>query len=269
MSSALARLPADWAPAAASLADRVILISGAAGGLGRATALACARAGASVLLADRKPRALEPVYDEIVALGDVPQPVLQPMDLQGASPLEYQNLAESIERQLGRLDGVVHAAAKCEGLTPLAMLSPEEWISTLHVDLSAPFLLTQACMPLLLAREDSSVVFVLDDPERTARAHWGAYGVAKAGLQGLASILHEETDETPLRVHMLLPAPMRTALRRTVWAGEDPTTVATPDAAAQAVVYLLSRQGVAARGRVLDLRGEQGPGTGDRGPGEP
>jgi len=86
-------------------------------------------------------------------------------------------------------------------------------------------------------------------------AHWGAYGVAKAGLEGLASILHEETDESPMRVHALLPAPMRTALRRTVWAGEDPSAVATPDVAAQAVLYLLSPDAKAARGKVLDLRG--------------
>lgn len=254
MSLPVAHLPADWAPAADSLAERVVLITGAAGGLGRASARACAKAGATVLLADRKARALEPVYDEIAALPEAPQPVLQPMDLQGASPLEYQTFVESIERQLGRLDGVVHAAVKCEGLTPLAMLSPDEWMTTLHVDLSAPFLLTQACMPLLLARADSAVVFVLDDPERMGRAHWGAYGVAKAGLEGLVSILHEETDETSLRVHALLPAPMRTALRRTVWAGEDPTTVATPDAAAQAVQYLLSSAARTARGKVLDLR---------------
>lgn len=258
MSLPVARLPAGWAPAEGSLAGRVILITGAAGGLGRASALACAKAGATVLLADRKARALEPVYDEIAALPGAPQPVLQPMDLQGASPLEYQAFAESIERQLGRLDGIVHAAVKCEGLTPLAMLSPEEWITTLHVDLSAPFLLTQACMPLLLKRDDSAVVFVLDDPARMGRAHWGAYGVAKAGLEGLASILHEETDETPLRVHTLLPAPMRTALRRTVWAGEDPDKVASPDAAAQAVLYLLSPEAKAVRGKLLDLRQAEG-----------
>jgi NAD(P)-dependent dehydrogenase (short-subunit alcohol dehydrogenase family) len=88
-----------------------------------------------------------------------------------------------------------------------------------------------------------------------ARAHWGAYGVAKAGLEGLVSILHEETDETSLRVHALLPAPMRTALRRTVWAGEDPAKVATPDVAAQAVLYLLAPEARSARGKVLDLRG--------------
>jgi NAD(P)-dependent dehydrogenase (short-subunit alcohol dehydrogenase family) len=248
------RLPAGWVPAADSLAGRVVLITGAAGGLGRASAMACAKAGATVLLADRRVRALEPVYDEIAAVPGVPQPVLQPVDLQGASPLEYQTFAESIERQLGRLDGLVHAAVKCEGLTPLAALSPEEWMATLHVDLSAPFLLTQACMPLLQAREDSAVVFVLDDPERMSRAHWGAYGVAKAGLERLASILHDETDTSPLRVHALLPAPMRTALRRTVWAGEDPAQVPTPEAAAQAVLYLLSPAAVAVRGKLLDLR---------------
>lgn len=265
MSLSAVRLPADWSPAAALLAGRVILITGSAGGLGRAAALACARAGATVLLADRKTRALEPVYDEIAALPEAPQPVLQPMDLQGASPLEYQNFADSVERQLGRLDGIVHAAVKCEGLTPLAMLSPEEWVTTLHVDLSAPFLLTQACLPLLLAREDSAVVFVLDDPERVGRAHWGAYGVAKAGLEGLASILHDETDTSPLRVHTLLPAPMRTALRRVVWAGEDPLTVATPDAAARAVVYLLSPAAQSARGKLLDLRDEAGTRDSGRG----
>lgn len=254
MSLPVARFPADWLPAGDTLADRVILITGAAGGLGRATALACAKAGATVLLADRKARTLEPVYDEIAALPGVAQPVLQPMDLQGASPLEYQTFAQSIKQQLGHLDGVVHAAAKMEGLTPLAMLAPEEWIATLHVDLSAPFLLTQACLPLLQARDDSAVVFVLDDPRRMGNAYWGAYGVAKAGLEGLASILHEETDESPLRVHALLPAPMRTALRRSVWAGEDPTTVATPAAAARAVVYLLSPAARAARGKLLDLR---------------
>lgn len=254
MTLPVTRLPAGWSPAPASLADRVILITGAGGGLGRAAALACAAAGATVLLSDRKVPLLNPVYDAIMALPGVPQPVLQPMDLQGVTPLEYQTFAESVKRQLGHLDGVVHAAVKCEGLTPLGMQDPKEWVSTLHVDLSAPFLLTQACLPLLLESKDSAVVFVLDDPDRMGRAHWGAYGVAKAGLEGLASILHEETEKTVLRVHTLLPAPMRTGLRRTVWTGEDPATIATPDAAAHAVVYLLSADAREARGKLLDLR---------------
>ena len=254
MSLPAARLPVDWTPAADTLAARNVLIAGAAGGLGRAAALACACAGATVLLVGRKRRALEAVYDEIVAIPGALQPVIQPVDLQGATPNDYATLAENIERELGGLDGVLHCAARFDGLTPLAMQKPEEWIATLHVNLSAPFLLTQALLPLLQSRPDSAAVFVIDDRERMGRAHWGAYGAAKAGLEGLVSILHEETEGTALRVHALLPAPMRTTLRRMAWFGEDAENIATPEATARAAVYLLSAAAVPARGQVLDLR---------------
>ena len=254
MSLPVARLPADYVPAADALKDRVILITGAAGGLGRASARACARAGATVLLAGRKRRALEGAYDEVAALPGAPPPIIQLIDLLGATPADYESLAEMIGNELGRLDGIVHAAARFDGLTPIAMHKPKEWVETLHVNVSAPFLLTQACMPLLQERADSSVVFVLDDSERMGRAHWGAYGTAKAALEGFTSILHEETEGSSLRMHALLPAPMRTALRRTAWFGENAENVDTPEAAANAVVYLLSPQATGARGKVLDLR---------------
>ena len=254
MSLQVAQLPAGYAPADAALQDRVILITGAAGGLGRASALACARAGATVLLAGRKRRALEGVYDEVVALPDVPPPIIQLVDLLGATPADYETLADMIGNELGRLDGIVHAAARFDGLTPIAMHKPKEWVEALHINVSAPFLLTQACMPLLQERADAAAIFVLDDRERMGRAHWGAYGTAKAALEGFVSILHEETEGSSLRVHALLPAPMRTALRRTAWFGENAENVATPEAAAEAVVYLLSPQAMEARGRVLDLR---------------
>ncbi|MEO7149450.1 MAG: SDR family NAD(P)-dependent oxidoreductase [Rhodanobacteraceae bacterium] len=254
MSLPTARLPAEWQSAGDVLAGRTILITGAAGGLGRAAALACARAGAVVLLVGRKVRALEKVHDEIVAIAGAPRPVIQAVDLLGATPADYENLAETVGNELGTLDGIVHAAARFEGLTPLAMHRPKDWVETLHVNVSAPFLLTQAMMPLLQARADSAVVFVLDDRERMSRAHWGAYGVGKAALEGLVSILHQETEGSSLRAHALLPAPMRTALRRMAWFGEDATTVPMPDIAARAVVYLLSPAAREARGGVLDLR---------------
>ena len=254
MSLPAAHLPQDYAPANDALQGRVILITGAAGGLGRAAALACARAGATLLLAGRKRRALEKVYDEIVALPGGQTPIVQLIDLLSATPADYEKFVENIAGELGGLDGIVHAAARFDGLTPIAMHKPREWIEALHVNVSAPFLLTQACMPLLQERGDSAVVFVLDDRERMGRAHWGAYGVSKAGLEQLASILHQETDGSSLRVHALLPAPMRTALRRMAWFGENAENVGTPDAAAQAVVYLLSTQGMEARGKILDMR---------------
>jgi len=248
-----ARKPEDWAPQADSLRERIVLIVGASGGLGRASALAAAKAGANVVLLGRKVRALEKVYDEIVAL-NLAAPALYPLDLSGATPRDYEELATTIEREYRRLDGIVHAAAHFDGLRPASEIAPEEWMRALHVNLTAPFLLTQACLPLLQTAADASVVFVLDDPARMGKAYWGGYGAAKHAVAGIASILHEETENSSVRVHALLPAPMRTALRRTAYFGENTLALPTSDASAAAVVYLLGAQGSAARGRTLDLR---------------
>ena len=248
-----ARLPTGWTPVADSLNGRVVLIVGANGGLGRASTLAAARAGATVVLLGRKVAPLEKVYDEIMLLGRA-QPAIYPLDLAGATPRDYAEMAASIERECGRLDGIVHAAAHFVDLQPAAGIAPEEWIRSLQVNVSAPFLLTQACLPLLQRAADASVVFVLDDPQRMGRAYWGGYGVAKHALDGLACILHEEWENTSMRVHALLPAPMRTALRRAAYYGENTLELPLPDAAAEAVVYLLGVDAAPARGRVLDLR---------------
>ena len=248
-----ARLPAGWSASPRALGDRVVLLTGATGGLGRASALAATRAGASVILLGRKVRALEKVYDEVAALGFA-QPAIYPLDLAGATPNDYAEMAATIEREFKRLDGIVHAAAHFTGLQPAANIAPDEWLRALHVNLSAPFLLTQACLPLLRDAPDASVVFVLDDTQRMGRAHWGGYGVAKHGLAGFASILHDELENTSIRVHALLPAPMRTALRRAAYYGENTLQLPLPEQAANAVVYLLGSDGAAARGKVLDLR---------------
>ena len=231
----------------------MVLITGATGGLGRASALAATRAGASVILLGRKVRSLEKVYDEVAALGFA-QPSIYPLDLAGATPNDYAEMAATIEREFKRLDGIVHAAAHFTGLQPAANIAPDEWLRALHVNLSAPFLLTQACLPLLRDAPGASIVFVLDDTQRMARAHWGGYGVAKHGLAGLASILHDELENTPICVHSLLPAPMRTALRRAAYYGENTLQLPLPEQAANAVAYLLGSDGAAARGKVLDLR---------------
>jgi len=231
-----------------------VLVVGATGGLGRAAALAAAGAGADVVLLGRKVRALEKLYDEIAAAGA--NPAIYPLDLAGATPNDYAELAATLERECGRLDGIVHAAAHFDSLQPAEQIAPEAWLRALHVNLSAPFLLTQACLPLMRARADASVVFVIDDPARTGKAYWGGYGAAKHALAGLVSILHEEFEDTPVRIHGLLPAPMRTALRRAAYYGENTLELPPPDAAA--VVYLLAPAAAAVRGRILDLRAPNG-----------
>ena len=239
--------------AAGSLRDRVVLVTGATGGLGRATSLAAANAGATVVLLGRKVRALEALYDEIEKRGG-PQPAVYPMDLAGAQPRDFVDLVASIERECGRLDGLVHAAAHFDGLQPFDQQTPDEWARTQQVNVTAPFQLTQAAMPLMRNASDAAVVFVLDDPERTGKAFWGGYGVAKHALQGIASIVHEETERTPVRTHAVLPGPMRTVLRRAAYYGEDTLMHPEPDFAGNAVVWLLGVEGAAMRGRTLDLR---------------
>ena len=154
----------------------------------------------------------------------------------------------------GRLDGIVHAAAHFDGLQPFDQQKPEEWQRTQQVNVTAPFQMTQACMPLLRKARDAAIVFVLDDPARTGKAFWGT-GVAKHAVAGIASMVHEETENTGVRTHALLPGPMRTVLRRAAYYGEDTLMHPEPDHAARFVVWLLSADGVGMRGKVLDLRG--------------
>src|SRR4029079_19015927 len=129
---------------------------------------AAARAGASVVLLGRKVRALEKVYDEITALQAEP-PAIYPLDLCGATQRGYSELAATLERESGRLDGILHAAAHFEGLRPASDIAPAEWMRATRAHLTAPLLLTQACLPLLQAAPDASVVFVLDDPARMGK----------------------------------------------------------------------------------------------------
>ena len=194
---ATARLPEGWRATSDALKDRVVLITGAAGGLGRASALAAASSGASVILLGRKVRPLEKLYDEIAALGRA-QPAIYPMDLSGASPNDYADLAATIEKEFGRLDGIVHAAAHFDSLRPATNIAADEWMKSLHVNVSAPFLLTQACAPLLAKSDAASVVFVIDDPRTHApRALGRLRRVETRASRTLAAILHDEWENSP------------------------------------------------------------------------
>lgn len=250
--SAYAHLPADWSATPDTLKDRVVLVTGAAGGLGKAAALGVARAGGTPILLGRKTRPLEKLHDEAAAAGV--QPAIYPLDLEGATPRDYEDMAAAIERDFGRLDGIVNCAAHFSGLQPAALIDPLDWLRTVHVNLSAPFLLLQACLPLLQKAPHASVVYVLDDPGLVGKANWGAYGVAKHALAGMVSILHQEWETGALRIHALLPPPLRTALRRTAYFGENSMQLPAPDSMADALIYLLAADGVAARGKVLDMR---------------
>lgn len=230
------------------LGGRVVLVTGAHGGLGSEAAVACAKAGATVVLLGRRVPKLGRVHDRIVAAGG--EALLYPMDLEGATPDDHAHLAERIDAELGRLDGVLHCAAEFKGLTPLPHLDPAEFARSLHVGLTAPWWLTQALLPLLARAPDSAVVFVLDDPARAGQAYWGGYGVSQFGLEGMVAILHAELARGPVRVAGLRPGPMRTTLRARAFVEEDDRVALDPARYAPACVELLAPRGAAHRGAV-------------------
>lgn len=239
-----------------ALRDRVILVTGAYGGLGEAAAKACAEAGATVVLLGRKVPKLSRTYDAVKALG--PLPAIYPLDLAGADPADYEAMADTIAADLGGLHGILHCAAEFTGLRPLEATPPEDFVRNLHVNLTAPWLLTQACLPLLRKAGDSAVVFVADDLSRVNRAYWGTYGVAKAGLIGLMRILHDETEAGSVRVSALQPGPMRSNIRSRAYVEEAASRVPSPDRYANACVHLLSAAGLDRRGQVVSAGGTAG-----------
>lgn len=232
-----------------ALGGRVILVAGAGGGLGSAAAVACAQAGATVVLLGRKVAPLNRVYDAAKAVG--PEPLLYPLDLVGATPDDYDELARRIEAELGRLDGVLHAAAEFKGLTPLLHTDPADFARSIHVDLTARWWLTQACLPLLARSDAGAVVFAIDDPARSASAFWGGYGLAQPAQTALVSMLQAELGEHGPRVSGFQPGPMRTALRaRACQPNTDAEARPASDHAA-ACVALLSTAAASLRGEIV------------------
>ncbi|MHB8911937.1 MAG: SDR family NAD(P)-dependent oxidoreductase [Lysobacter sp.] len=231
-----------------ALTDRVVLVTGAHGGLGSAAALACARAGATVVLLGRKLPRLNRLYDALAAQG--PEPLLYPLDLEGAAPDDYAELAQRIEDELGRLDGVLHCAAEFRGLTPLLQTDPAAFARAIHVNLTAPWWLSQACLPLLAKSADAALVFALDEPARVGQAYWGGYGVAQHGLASLVGMLHAELAKSTVRVAGLRPGPMRTGLRAKAFVEENDRVARDPLDYAPACVDLLSAAGVVHRGTI-------------------
>jgi len=246
---------------AGSLAGRVVLVSGAHGGLGTAAARACARAGATLVLLGRKVRKLERLHDAIAAEPGAQAPVLYPLDLEGATPDDFAELAQRIDDAYGRLDGLLHCAAEFRGLTPLEHTDPAHFARALHIGVTAPWWLTQACLPVLRKSSDASVVFVVDDPARVSKAYWGGYGVAQHGLSALVGMLHLELGTGPVRVAGLQPGPMRTALRAKAYVDDQDRDARDPALAAEACVGLLSASGAAHRGTITTVTTGRAPGA--------
>jgi NAD(P)-dependent dehydrogenase (short-subunit alcohol dehydrogenase family) len=247
-------IPKDFTPDRDSLRGRAILITGAGSGLGRALAIECARAGASVILSGRNGAKLDLVYDEIEAMG-APQPAIAVLDLAVATAVDYDRLARVVDEEFGKLDGLVHAAGLLGDRTPLEQYDVPTWCKVLHVNLTAPFILTQVLLAALRKSEDASIIFVSSGVVKQSRPFWGAYAVSKAGLESVRSMLSEELEgEANIRVNSVNPGRMRTAMRAAAYPAEDPNTVPTAESVSGTFLYLLSSSGRGIDGRFIDAQ---------------
>ncbi len=229
----------DYRPIPSLLNDRIILVTGAAEGIGRAVALACARHGATVILSGFEEANLEPVYDEIEEAGG-PEPASLPIDLEKADEQVFLGVATTLGDEFGRLDGLVHCAAFAPFLSRIDDYDANEWERVLKVNLTAPFLLTQTCLPLLRAATDASVVFTSDRVGRHGLAYWGAFAAAKFGIEGLMQTLAQETaGSTRIRVNSIDPGIVRTALRAGLYPAENPQNLPDPATVTPGYLWLL------------------------------
>ena len=153
------------------LKDRIILVTGAGDGIGKAAALAYAKAGANLILAGRTVEKLEQVYDQIIAVGGI-EPLIYPVNFEGATENDFNELANQIDQQFGRLDGLLLNAGILGQRTPLSSYRHDVWSKVLQVNVTSQHLLTKALMPILEASNNASVIFTTSGVGRVGRAFW-------------------------------------------------------------------------------------------------
>lgn len=241
----------DYQPSRDLLAGRVILVTGAGDGLGRAASLAYARHGASVILVGRTQKKLEAVYDEILA-EQLANPLLMPLDLAKAGLREFDEIAAAIEREFGRLDGLLHSAATLGTLTPLVQYDLETWQTVMQVNFKAAYLLTRASLGILEKSPDASVIFTTSEMARQGRAYWGAYAAAGAALENLTQVWADElSTNSRVRMNTLDPGAVRSALRARAYPGENPLTLPAPEEVMPQYLYLMGPDSHGITGQAL------------------
>lgn len=223
-----------------SLAGKIILVTGAGDGIGKVAAKTFAACGATVILSGRTMSKLEQVYDEIEA-GGHPQPAIYPINFESTAEKDYTDMCNALDETFRRLDGILFNAADLGERTPLSNYSASAWMRCMQVNVNAPFMLTQALLPLLHRAENASLLFTSSSVAFNGRAFWGAYAASKAAAENFMQTLHDELEgATRIRANSINPGATRTAMRAAAYPAEDPATVKSPEQLMPAYVYLLS-----------------------------
>ena len=231
-------IPSSYQIKEGELKGKVVLVTGANRGFGLAMTMDLSKAGATVIMLGRDLGSLEYAYDAVIDQG-FQEPILYPLDIEGATPENYQSLQDDIFNQFEKLDGLIHNAAVLGTMMPVDQYDIKLWYSTLQINLNGPFMMTQFLIPLLNKSDDARILFLSAEQGREAKAYWGAYGVSKFAVEGFSKTLSEELEKTNIRVNTLDPGVMSTEMRRTAYPAENTTNNPSPESKSPAIVYLM------------------------------
>ncbi len=243
----------DYSVSADTLNNKVVLVTGAGDGIGKQAAFDYAKHGATVILLGRTVKKLEQTYDDIVAAG-FPQPAIIPLDMLGATKQHYLDMAETIEGQFGRLDGVLHNAGLLGVLSPLDQIEEQAFDDVMQVNVKAQFLMIQALLPLIKKAPQGRVVFTSSTVGHIGRAFWGSYAISKFATEGMMQVLADELSDTAVRVNAINPGGTRTGMRASAFPAEDPNTLKTPADIIPLYVYLMAPESQAVHGQCIDAQ---------------
>jgi NAD(P)-dependent dehydrogenase (short-subunit alcohol dehydrogenase family) len=237
-----------------SLQDRVILVTGASYGIGKAAAYGFANAGATVVLLARTQESLNAIYDDFIKKG-LPQPVVVPFDLEHAPEEAYFQLRDMIGNEFGRLDGLLLNAAMLGPRTPISNYNWQTWSRIMSINVNSQFLMSRTLMPLLEeAPYDASIIFTSSSVGRQSKAFWGAYAVSKFAIEGLMQTMAVELENTSnVRVNTINPGATRTTMRSEAYPAENPETVKTPEELVDDYIYLMGSESRHINGQALTI----------------
>lgn len=237
------------------LKDKVILVTGAGDGIGKAAALSFARHGATVILLGRTTSKLEKVYDEIEQ-NQWPKPAIIPLNLEGAVEKDYIEVANSIHSAFGRLDGILHNASLLGSMTTIDQYEAPVWEKVMQVNVNSAFMLTKIFLPLLRASASPSIAFTTSSVGRKGRAFWGAYSVSKFATEGLMQVLADENDESEprIRVNCINPGATRTNMRADAYPAENPMNNPAPEEIMPLYLFLMGDDSRDVTGQSLDAQ---------------
>ena len=220
----------------ADLSRKLILVTGATRGIGRAVAIAAAGAGAELIITGRTIGALEEVDDEIKSRGG--HATIVELDMKDTPAIP--RLASAIAERWGRLDGFVANAAILTALTPVGHVTPDDWDSNIAVNLTGQWHMIRAFDPLLRAAPAGRAILVTSGAAVGSRPFWGPYAATKAALEALGRSWAGESEQTNLRINMMNPGGTATSMRAAAFPGEDPASLPRPEDIASAFLSLLA-----------------------------